>query len=104
MLAAVGVATGWWWLFALLALQLVLGLTRGRRWCLACVFYYEVVQPRIGEGPLEADSKDAYAHVARAFCSAIREGTPPDPSLEEGLQVQAVLDAVYAAAREPTSA
>lgn len=52
------------------------------------------------EGPLEADSKDAFARVARAFWSAIREGTPPEPSLEDGLQVQAVLDAVYAAASE----
>jgi predicted dehydrogenase len=52
------------------------------------------------EGPLQADSKDAYAHVARAFCSSIREGAAPDPSLEEGLRVQALLDAVYAAARE----
>ncbi|MDQ4049306.1 MAG: Gfo/Idh/MocA family oxidoreductase, partial [Actinomycetota bacterium] len=49
------------------------------------------------EGPLEADSKDAFAQVARNFWAAIREGAPPEPSLEEGLRVQAVLDAVYAA-------
>ena len=35
------VLTGWWWLLALLALQFALGLTLGRRWCLACVFYFE---------------------------------------------------------------
>jgi len=52
------------------------------------------------DGPLEADSKDAFAHVARAFWSSIREGAPPDPSLEEGLRVQAVLDAVYAASAQ----
>ncbi len=46
-------ATGLWWLMALLALQLLLGLTLGRRWCLPCRFYYEVIQPRLGEGPLE---------------------------------------------------
>jgi Domain of unknown function (DUF4395) len=47
------VVTGWWWLLALLALQLALGLTLGRRWCLTCVAYFELVQPRFGEGPLE---------------------------------------------------
>ena len=47
------VATGWWWLLALLALQLALGLRLGRRWCLACVAYFQLVQPRFGEGPLE---------------------------------------------------
>jgi hypothetical protein len=47
------VLTGWWWLLALLALQLALGLTFGRRWCLACVAYFELIQPRIGEGVLE---------------------------------------------------
>jgi len=40
-------------LLAALALQLALGLTIGRRVCLACVFYFEVLQPRFGEGPLE---------------------------------------------------
>jgi hypothetical protein len=47
------VLTGWWWLLAVLALQLALGLTLGRRWCLACVAYFELIQPRLGEGPLE---------------------------------------------------
>ena len=46
----VAVATGWWWLLALLALQLALGLTLGRRWCLPCLAYFELVQPRFGEG------------------------------------------------------
>jgi hypothetical protein len=52
-LSLLAVATGWWWLLALLALQLALGLTLGRRWCLACVAYFELIQPRFGEGPLE---------------------------------------------------
>ena len=47
------VATGWWWLLALLALQLAVGLTLGRRFCLPCLAYFELVQPRFGEGPLE---------------------------------------------------
>ena len=49
------------------------------------------------EGPLSGDSKEAFRQVARKFWAAIREGAPSDPSLEEGLRVQAVLDAVYAA-------
>jgi len=36
----------------LLALQLALGLTLGRRWSLACRFHFHVVQSRFGEGPL----------------------------------------------------
>jgi uncharacterized membrane protein len=53
VLSLLAVLTGWWWLLALLALQLALGLTLGRRWCLACVAYFELIQPRFGEGPLE---------------------------------------------------
>jgi hypothetical protein len=52
-LSLLAVATGWWWLLALLALQLLLGLTLGRRFCVACVAYFELVQPRFGEGKLE---------------------------------------------------
>ena len=52
------------------------------------------------EGPLEADSKAAFGQVARNFWSSIREGTPPEPSLAEGLRAQALLDAVYAAGSE----
>ena len=52
-LALVAILTGWWWLLALLALQLAVGLTFGRRFCLPCVAYFELVQPRFGEGPLE---------------------------------------------------
>jgi hypothetical protein len=56
VLSLLAVLTGWWWLLALLALQLALGLTLGRRWCLACVAYFELIQPRFGEGPL-ADAR-----------------------------------------------
>ncbi len=52
------------------------------------------------EGPLAASSKDAFERVARSFWAAIREGTPPDPPLTEGLRVQALLDAVRAADAE----
>ena len=46
------------------------------------------------EGPLDASSKEAFKRVARNFSASIREGAPPEPSLEEGLRVQAVFDAV----------
>jgi hypothetical protein len=57
------VTTGWWWLYALLALQLALGLTLGRRWCLACVAYFELVQPRLGEGRLEDARPPRFANM-----------------------------------------
>ena len=52
------------------------------------------------EGPLKADSKAAYAHVARSFHAAIRDGAAPEPGLAEGLRVQALLDAVRRAHAE----
>lgn len=63
VVALVAVATGWWVLLALLALQLALGLTLGRRWCLACVLYFEVLQPRLGEGPLEDSRPPRFANM-----------------------------------------
>src|SRR6478672_8701634 len=61
--ALLAVATGWWPLLGLLCLQLVLGLTMGRRWCLACVAYFELLQPRIGEGPLEDSRPPRFANL-----------------------------------------
>jgi hypothetical protein len=52
-LSVLAVATGWWWILALLAAQLLIGLTLGRRWCLTCVAWFELLQPMLGEGPLE---------------------------------------------------
>ena len=49
------------------------------------------------EGPLKASSKDAFAKVARNFHAAIRDGAQPDPSLQEALRVQALLDAIHLA-------
>ena len=63
VVSLVAVVTGWWPLLALLALQLALGLVVGRRACLACVFYYEVLQPRFGEGPLEDSRPPRFANV-----------------------------------------
>lgn len=52
------------------------------------------------EGPFTASSKDAFARVARNFHAAIRDGAPADPSLDEGLRVQALYDAVRTAHAE----
>ena len=51
--ALVAVVSGWWVVLAALALQLGVGLRFGRRYCLPCLAYFEIVQPRIGEGPIE---------------------------------------------------
>jgi hypothetical protein len=66
LLAAAAVATGWWPLFAVVAAQLTAGLALGRRWCLPCVLYFEVVQPRLGEGPLEDSRPPRFANVVGA--------------------------------------
>lgn len=52
------------------------------------------------EGPLDDSSLPAFKQLARSFWAAIRDGAPPDPSLEEGLRVQSVFDAVRTAAVE----
>jgi uncharacterized protein DUF4395/thioredoxin family protein len=62
-LALVAVLVDWWPLLALLALQLVVGLTLGRRYCLPCLAYFELVQPRVGEGPLEDSRPPRFANM-----------------------------------------
>jgi thiol-disulfide isomerase/thioredoxin len=62
-LALVAFLTGFWPLLALLALQLALGLTLGRRWCLPCLAYFELVQPRFGEGPIEDSRPPRFANL-----------------------------------------
>ena len=62
LVALVGVLTGWWPLFALMAAQLGIGLRFGRRYCLACVAYFELVQPRLGEGQIEDSRPPKFAN------------------------------------------
>ena len=66
VLSVVAVATGWSWLLGLLALQLVVGLTLGRRFCLPCLAYFELVQPSFGEGPLEDSRPPRFANIVGA--------------------------------------
>ena len=71
LVSLVAIVTGWWVLLALLALQLALGLRFGRRWCLPCVAYFELVQPRIGEGRIEDARPPRFANmVGVAFLTA----------------------------------
>jgi Domain of unknown function (DUF4395) len=66
LLSVVALVAGWWWLLGLLALQLVVGLTFGRRYCLPCLAYFELVQPRFGEGPLEDSRPPRFANMVGA--------------------------------------
>jgi phosphate/sulfate permease len=63
LVAAIAVVVGPWWLLAVLALQLAVGLTLGRRFCLPCLAYFELVQPRLGEGPLEDARPPRFANL-----------------------------------------
>lgn len=60
--ALVAVVTGWWPIIAALAIQLGVGLRFGRRYCLPCVAYFELVQPRLGEGPIEDSRPPRFAN------------------------------------------
>jgi hypothetical protein len=64
LLAAI---TGWWPIFGLLAGQLAIGLLFGRRYCVPCLLYFEVIQPRIGEGPIEDSRPPRFANVVGAI-------------------------------------
>jgi Domain of unknown function (DUF4395) len=53
LVALLGAVFGWPLAWALMAAQLLLGLTIGRRFCITCLVYFGLVQPRFGEGELE---------------------------------------------------
>jgi len=61
--ALLAVTTGPWWLLTLLGLQLAIGLLFGRRYCLACLLYFELLQPHLGEGPLEDSRPPRFANM-----------------------------------------
>jgi uncharacterized protein DUF4395 len=62
-LALVAFLTGWWWLLAVLAAQLAVGLLLGRRFCLPCLAYFELVRPWLGEGPIEDSRPPRFANL-----------------------------------------
>jgi hypothetical protein len=65
------VVTGWWPLLTILAAQLAIGLRFGRQWCLPCVAYFELIQPRFGQGELEDSRPPRFANkVGFVFLTA----------------------------------
>ena len=63
ILAVIAIATGCGWLLAALAANLASGLLFGRRFCITCVLYFAVIQPRFGEGPLEDSRPPRAANI-----------------------------------------
>jgi len=75
LVSLAAITLGPWWLLAVLAAQLAIGLTFGRRWCLPCLAYFELMQPRFGEGPLEDARPPRFANlVGVVFLSAASIG------------------------------
>lgn len=65
-LTLTALATGAWPLLAVLGAQLAVSVAFGRRYCLPCVVYFELIQPRLGEGPLEDSRAPRFANVVGA--------------------------------------
>src|SRR3979490_881102 len=65
-LSLVAAITGWGPILGMLAGQRAIGLVFGRRYCLPCLLYFEVIQPRIGEGPIEDSRPPRFANVVGA--------------------------------------
>jgi Domain of unknown function (DUF4395) len=63
VVALLGVIFGWPLAWALMSAQLLIGVTLGRRYCLPCLAYYTLIQPRSGEGPLEDSRPPRLANV-----------------------------------------
>ncbi len=61
--ALLGGVFGWPLAWAIISAQLVIGLTLGRRFCLTCLAYFGLLQPRLGEGPLEDSRPPRLANV-----------------------------------------
>ena len=71
IVALAGVLLGWPLLWALMGAQLAVGLTLGRRFCLTCLAYFELIQPRYGEGELEDSRPPRLANaIGFAFLTA----------------------------------
>jgi Domain of unknown function (DUF4395) len=69
--ALAGAVLGWPVLWAVMALQLAIGLTLGRRFCLSCLAYFTLIQPRLGEGELEDSRPPRLANLmGTAFLGA----------------------------------
>ncbi|HSI82064.1 MAG TPA: DUF4395 domain-containing protein [Solirubrobacterales bacterium] len=63
VVALLGVVFGWPLAWAIMSAQILTGLVLGRAFCLPCLLYFTVVQPRKGEGPLEDSRPPRLANV-----------------------------------------
>ena len=63
IVALLGAIFGWPLAWALMGAQLLIGLTLGRRFCVTCVAYFVLIQPRFGEGRLEDSRPPRLANV-----------------------------------------
>jgi uncharacterized protein DUF4395 len=69
--ALLGALFGWPLAWAIMSAQLLIGLTLGRRFCLTCLAYFELIQPRLGEGRLEDSRPPRLANmIGSAFLGA----------------------------------
>ena len=68
LVALLGIVFGWPLAWSLMSAQLLIGLTLGRRWCIPCVAYFTLVQPRLGEGPLEDSRPPRLANMIGTVC------------------------------------
>ena len=66
-LSLVAVVSGWWPILGVVGAQLAIGLVFGRRYCLPCLAYFELIQPRIGEGPIEDSRPPRFANLVGAI-------------------------------------
>ncbi|HET7700095.1 MAG TPA: DUF4395 family protein [Candidatus Limnocylindria bacterium] len=100
VLSLVALVTGWWVILGLLALQLAIGLRFGRRYCLPCLLYFLVIQPRFGEGPIEDSRPPRFANmVGVAFLgSAAVAYAAGQPAIGAALAVAVAALAALAAA------
>lgn len=61
--ALLGAIFGWPLAWALMAAQIAIGLTFGRQYCLPCLAYFTLIQPRVGEGRLEDSRPPRFANL-----------------------------------------
>jgi hypothetical protein len=63
VVALLGAVFGWPLAWAIMSVQIAMGLTLGRQFCLPCLAYFTLVQPRLGEGPIEDSRPPRLANV-----------------------------------------
>lgn len=64
--AAIAVFTGFWPILTVLGAQLAVSVLFGRKYCLPCIVYFKVIQPKFGEGALEDARLPKFANVIGA--------------------------------------